>query len=273
MFPEYPRIITQYIMEKVKKPLIEKISELERPSKYVKDFTAPEEVMPDLILVSPRHLFRMPYSLHEKTALASVVLKPEELKDFQLKDADPLKARIRNFMPECREGEASELLMQALDWHREKEIKEGSKKKKRITTRHSDFKPISLKNLQEEHFPPCMQTILKGMRDGKKRALFALINLFRSVGFGADEVEKRINEWNKKNNPPLREGYVQSQLIASYKKKPMMPPNCREYYQGIGVCNPDNLCKLLKNPVNYVVKKNFLDNKQGKNNNKFKKKK
>ena len=28
----------------------------------------------DLILVSPRHLFRAPYSLHEKTALASVVL-------------------------------------------------------------------------------------------------------------------------------------------------------------------------------------------------------
>lgn len=83
LFPEYPRIITQYIMEKVKKQLIEKISDLERPNKYVKDFTAPKEVMPDLILVSPRHLFRMPYSLHEKTALASVVLNPEEVKNFQ----------------------------------------------------------------------------------------------------------------------------------------------------------------------------------------------
>ena len=33
----------------------------------------------DLIMVSPRHLFRAPYSLHEKTALASVVLSEEEL--------------------------------------------------------------------------------------------------------------------------------------------------------------------------------------------------
>src|SRR5690606_27815409 len=32
----------------------------------------------DLVLVSPRHLFRMPYSLHEKTALASIVISPEE---------------------------------------------------------------------------------------------------------------------------------------------------------------------------------------------------
>ncbi|GAI54180.1 unnamed protein product, partial [marine sediment metagenome] len=53
------------------------------------------EVMPDLILVSPRHLFRAPYSLHEKTALASVVLKPEEIKNFQPTDADPLKAKVR----------------------------------------------------------------------------------------------------------------------------------------------------------------------------------
>jgi len=54
MFPEYPRIIVQYIMEKTKDQLIEKISDLERPNKYVKDFQAPKEVMPDLVLVSPR---------------------------------------------------------------------------------------------------------------------------------------------------------------------------------------------------------------------------
>jgi len=53
-------------MEKTKEKLIEKISNLEKPNKYVKDFKAPKEVMPDIILVSPRHLFRMPYSLHEK---------------------------------------------------------------------------------------------------------------------------------------------------------------------------------------------------------------
>ena len=36
-----------------------------------------------------------------------------------------------------------------------------------------------------------------------------------------------------------------------------MPPNCREYYQGIAVCRPDEFCAAIKNPVNYTVKKNF----------------
>jgi len=33
----------------------------------------------DLVLVAPRHLFRMPYSLHEKTALVSVVLDKNKI--------------------------------------------------------------------------------------------------------------------------------------------------------------------------------------------------
>jgi len=56
-FPEWPRIITRYITEKIEEKLIERISALERPNKYVRDFQAPKEVIPDLVLVSPRHLF------------------------------------------------------------------------------------------------------------------------------------------------------------------------------------------------------------------------
>ena len=76
-----------------------------------------------------------------------------------------------------------------------------------------------------------------------------------------EELEKRIEEWNKKNNPPLKQGYIKSQLSWSYNKKPIMPPNCKEFYEGIGVCIPDNLCDQIKNPVNYVVRKNFVGNK------------
>jgi len=76
MFPQWPRIVTQYIMEKVQPQLIDQVSRLQAPNRYIKDFTAPKEVMPDLVLVSPRHLFRMPYSLHEKTSLASIPLEP-----------------------------------------------------------------------------------------------------------------------------------------------------------------------------------------------------
>jgi len=123
--------------------------------------------MPDLVLVSPRHLFRMPYSLHEKTALASVVLDSDKILEFQPKDADPMKIKIKNFMPDSEEGEASELLMQALDWAKQNEIESGEDKEK-LKGKYADFKPIKLDNLSEENFPPCVQNILKGIVDGKK---------------------------------------------------------------------------------------------------------
>lgn len=208
----------------------------------------------DLILVSPRHLFRTPYSLHEKTALSSVVIYEYEIDDFQLKDANHAKIKIRDFMPDAKEGEAAELVMQALDWVKDNEISEG-KTKEKITGKYADFKPIKLDNIREENFPPCVKRILQGMVDGKKRALFVLINLFRSIGMNKENLEKTIEEWNKKNKPPLKQGYIKSQLSWAYRRKPIMPPNCREFYQGIGVCQPDDFCKLIKNPVNYVIKK------------------
>ena len=52
-----------------------------------------------------------------------------------------------------------------------------------------------------------------------------------------------------------------------------MPPNCKEYYQGIGVCQPDNFCKLIKNPMNYVVRKSFNFGKKDKRISKKKNKK
>jgi len=250
-FPEYPKIITKYIMKTVEKELIERISNLTKPSKYIKDFQAPKEVMPDLVLVSPRHLFRAPYSLHEKTSLASVVISENKLSDFDLKDADPMKIQVKEFMPEVREGEASELLMQALDWHKQHKVENPEKK-------HGDFKPIKLDNLSEQNFPPCVKNILKGIADGKKRALFILINLFRSVGMDKEELEQRIEEWNKKNKPPIKQGYITSQLSWSYRKNPIMPPNCKEFYQGVGICQPDDFCKRIKNPVNYVIKKTLM---------------
>jgi DNA primase catalytic subunit len=256
MFPEWPRIITEYITKKTKKQLIEKITDLERPNKYVKNFQAPKEVMPDIILVSPRHLFRMPYSLHEKTALASVVLNHNELANFQLTDADPMKVQIKNFLPNSEEGEASELLMQALDWHKENNLeKEGEKKK-------FEYELIKIENLSEDNFPPCFKNILKGIPDGKKRATFALINFFRSIGMERDELEKRIYEWNKKNPVKLKEGYIKSQLSWAYRKKPVMPSNCKEFYQGFAVCTPDEFCKLIKNPVNYTIRKSRIDERK-----------
>jgi hypothetical protein len=266
MFPEWPRIISMYITEKTKQKLIEKITKLTNPSKYVKDFEAPKQVMPDIILVSSRHLFRMPYSLHEKTALASVVIDKDEISKFQLTDANPMKIKPQNFIPSSKKDEAKELLVQSLDWYKEnKETKE--------TPKNFNFKPVKLDKISTQNFPPCIKKILNGVEDGKKRSLFSLINLLRSVGMEKEELEKLIDDWNKKNNPPLKKGYIISQLSWSYRNKPIMPPNCKEFYQGIGVCMPDDFCKLTKNPVNYVIKNTLIQDKNTKDTTNFKKKK
>jgi len=258
MFPEWPRIITQYITHITKEKLIERITKLTNPNKYVRDFQASKEVMPDLVLVSSRHLFRMPYSLHEKTALASVVLDPEKISEFQLIDAHTLKVKVKNFMPNSEEGEAKELLMQALDWYRENNQENNQEKKS------YDYKPIKLTNLSEKNFPPAIQGILKGLGDGRKRALFVLINFFRTVGMDREELEKRIDDWNKKNEVALKQGYIISQLSWSYRNKVILPPNYgKDFYKGIGIIPTEEELRY-KNPVNYTVKKTLQPNNKKK---------
>ncbi len=46
-----------------------------------------------------------------------------------------------------------------------------------------------------------MKKILEGISDGKKRALFILINFFRSIGTDKNELEKILFSWNEKNKP------------------------------------------------------------------------
>jgi len=212
----------------------------------------------DLILVSSRHLFRMPYSLHEKTALSSIVVDKDKIMEFEMRDARPESVVIKDFMPDVEEGEATKLLISALDWESEHQPKDFVKKS---SGKFSEYKELELQNIKDEQFPPCIKKILEGLGDGKKRGLFALLHLLRSIGMNQDELEKRLYSWNETNDVPLKKGYIKSQLDWAYKRKPLMPPNCKDFYTGLGVCNPDNTCNYVKNPVNYVVKKNFGSNK------------
>jgi len=211
----------------------------------------------DLILVSSRHLFRMPYSLHEKTSLASVVLDPAKICDFELMDADPMKVKFRNFIPESKSEEAKELLMQALDWYKENN-------KEETVRSETDYVPIKIQHLSEKNFPPSIIKIMAGLQDGRKRGLFVLLNFFRSIGMERKEVEDQLDKWNKKNEIPLKNGYINSQIIWSYRNKIVPPPNFnKDYYKGIGVIpNPEEM--RYKNPANYFIKKSLSEQNQPK---------
>jgi len=215
----------------------------------------------DLVLVSSRHLFRAPYSLHEKTSLASVVLDPDKIKDFNITDADPFKVKTRSFIPTSAPGEASFLLTNALEFHPpEKNESQGSEKAKSFLGKKK-FKDITI-NLTTDLYPPVIVTILKGMeKDGRKRALFILLNFFRSLKVSEEEITKIINDWNKKNYEPLKSGYINAQLFWYFKHQPKLPPNYdKSYYKDLGI--PPTQAEIkAKNPVSYVIRKSFSINK------------
>jgi DNA primase large subunit len=110
--------------------------------------------------------------------------------------------------------------------------------------------------VREEYYPPCIKLLLEGIKeDGRKRALFALMNFFKSLNYSPDIIRQKINEWNEKNSEPLREGYVISQLNSMLRSSVFLPPNCANegYYKALIVCKPNNLCQRIKNPLNYTL--------------------
>ena len=203
----------------------------------------------DLVLVAPRHLFRMPYSLHEKTALASIVLRKDQIDSFSPRDADPLRVKIFDFMPENFEGEGKRLLTSALEWKKNSEKEEEKTYKKYDGTENLDIEGVS-----EDMFPKPIKKLLLGLKEGKKRGLFILLSFLKSLNFPPDYINQKAREWNKLNDPPLREGYVKSQIEWHLRqKRRILPPNYDNpgFYKDMGLLDYP---PKEKNPISEVIK-------------------
>jgi hypothetical protein len=252
LFPQGARAIVSYIKEMIFPRLIERIKDFDESLKNLKvyEHDAAKKII-DIVLVSPRHLFRMPYSLHEKSCLASIVIKPEQLKNFKPSWAKPEIVMPKPFLPEPEKNEARELLSQALDWQARHESQKKAEEKK------TAYKEVIIKDLTADLYPPCIVNILNGIKqDGRKRALFILLNFFKSLKLDDNEIERRIEEWNKKNYKPLHHGYIRSQVLWFKRQKAILPPNCdKPIYKEIAVCTPAEMCKLIKNPVNFAIRR------------------
>lgn len=264
LFPDGARAVAAYIKDMIKDHLakgIMKIDKIENISKKTgkefKDLVIDKKFNPfsildiDTLLISSRHLFRMPYSFHEKTGLVSLPIDPNKVLDFKKEQAKPENVKVGfRFLDKekVKESEAKKLLVEALDFVLKHE--EGIKE-----TREFEVPKTAL---QEIFFPPCIKKILQGLEDGRKRALFILINFLSSVGWDYKAIEARLREWNKNNTEPLREAYLVGQLrYHKQQRKKILPPNCKNpvYYKDIRVCFKDNLCEKIKNPVNYTLRK------------------
>lgn len=211
----------------------------------------------DFGLISSRHMYRMPYSLHEKSGLASIPIDPDKVMEFKKDFAKPenVKVTIRFLDREKTiPGEANQLFDKATIAKVEAMQKDSAKQRLKGNDKSNIYFDDDLKMIAEENFPPCIKKILSGLEDGKKRALFVLVNFLTSVGWTQDMIEKRLIDWNKANKEPLREVFIKGHL-RYHKDKKILPPNCRKYYEELGICNPDNLCNKIKNPVSYAKRK------------------
>lgn len=227
---------------------------------FYRKFNALSVIEVDTILISSRHLFRMPYSLNEKSGLVSLPISPDNVLSFEKEMAHPKNIKLTkpNFLDRqnVKKGEASLLLERSLGFNLEKQKGLEGKKEK-------NFESLT-EALPEQFFPPCIQKILKGLEDGKKRSMFILTNFLTSVGWDYEKINALLHEWNKKNAEPLREVNITGQIrYHKQRKKKILPPNCQNkmYYVDMRICNPDDLCKKIKNPVNYSILKTRYLNK------------
>ncbi len=215
----------------------------------------------DTVLIASRHLYRMPYSLHEKSGLVSLPIKPENILLFEKERAVPSAVSFdvpflnRN---QAIAGEGAQLLIRAFD---DSYIPEEENR--------SPQKPILMPSeaIPKDFFPPCILNILNGLEDGKKRALFILVNFLRVSGWSFEQIKELVYDWNKKNPEPLKEQYLLGQLAQIKKgKDPLPPPNCsnRDYYISLLVCKPDNFCSKIRNPAMYARRKAELAQKKPK---------
>jgi hypothetical protein len=263
-YPEIPRILSRFIRSRIAGPLMDELLK----HRSLKDMlealeVAPSELSPFFFVEveqdwGARHLVRAPYSLNEKTWRVSLPIKPEQLAGFSPDMAKPetvmkLKESVNFF--ETQRGCAEGLVLDALDWW-------AAQKKEQ--------KPVARKEIKweqkisEDNFPPCIKLVLAGLKDGKKRSLFTLINFLRFANWSWQDVEARLFEWNAKNSPMLPRTTILGQLRwAMQQNRSINPANCsnEQFYKSIGICQPDNFCKnrtgeiTIKNPISYPFRK------------------
>lgn len=216
----------------------------------------------DTILISSRHLYRGVYSFHEKSGLVSAPFNPEKIDKFKKKFCHPDNLKISKYRFLDRKNaipnEAEKLFIKAYAEHDKNQSKIVQKEQNIYqTSTQPEFEEIE-DEIPKEFFPPCMTLGLKGLEDGKKRFLFSLINFLSMTGYNYERIYEIIKEWNNNNLENLRETNLLGQFnYAKQNKKKILPPNCDNdaYYKELGICQPDNICQKIKNPVNYAKRK------------------
>lgn len=314
LFPQIPMRVALFLKDRIEDTLRDKIIELEggdisgvikktgktydelveRDGDTLK-FKMDDLLEIDTILISSRHLYRMPYSFNEKSGWVSVPIDPEEVLNFDVTSAYAENVVVNHehvFLDRTKSiyGEAKLLFQNADDSFSEKEANKQiidyhkAVYKAESKSHQTDLSEVEapVEKISEELFPPCIHALKEGVEDGKKRSLFAITNFLTAAGWKYDEVEEWLKIWNdnsaKKYEESLRETMLVGQVrYHKMKKKLVLPPNCdnKNYYKSIGaegkaICQPDKLCQYVKNPLQYAKKKVYFAKKNEEEEEKLK---
>ncbi|MFH7860941.1 MAG: hypothetical protein QW602_03000 [Candidatus Aenigmatarchaeota archaeon] len=232
LYPELLQKVIEYIKWYIRDQLKEEILILGSPLEISKRVEKKLEEITDESGLDPfkvvsmdvfgsRHLFRLPYSLHESTLLVSLPIKPEDLEKFEREHALPEKVKVNEkfLVQKVKLHDAEALIVEALDW--------SAKHKIEVKEEIPKIRFKKIKAIPEEFFPPCVQNILKGLSDGRKRSVFILINFLKNMGWDLEKIEKTLTEWNSRNSPPLRANYLRTQIRWHLRQeRNLLPPNC-----------------------------------------------
>jgi DNA primase catalytic subunit len=247
-YPRYPKIILEYLSQQAK-PLLDK--EFGRDSDKILKF--------DTAVITSRHLIRLPYCIHRKTGLVSVPISKDQVEGFEKDAAKPENVKPNlGFLDMSEKNEGLGLLQGALFW----DSRRQQEKKKEVDIQIQ----LPMKAITPDKFPPCIKNILNGIKDGKKRSIFALVGFLHHCGWNRNDIEATLLAWNKKNPEELDERTIKAGIKHQYSRQegPQMCPNCDNinYFKGYGVCTPDNMCATLKNPVSYAKRKARMKKKR-----------
>jgi DNA primase catalytic subunit len=256
MYPELPKIIAGFVRKEISETLMKELIRMKSAKELIEMLgEAPESLDPFYFVEvekdwGNRHMFRAPFSLNEKSWFVSMPIKPGQLKKFLPEDAKPDKISDKTYRDffSGEENEATDLVMEALDWHAREKKDETKKTEKRYF--------ITDRKISEEHFPPCIKIILSGLDDGRKRSIYTLVNFLRLMNWSWEEIEEKIFDWNSKNRKQLPHSVVLGQLRWNQQNQ-RTTANCNnnQFYGSIGICRPDDICRKLKNPAAYPFRK------------------
>ena len=265
LFPDGVRHIANHLKSLIEKPLrdellsVSTVDEMQKGTgKKAEDLLKEGKFDPfsvvdiDSVLISSRHMFRSVYSINEKSGLVSIPVKSSQIKQFSLR-----QAKMENvttdipFVVQPSSIEAKHLIIESFDkaTKAEKPYIQPTKGEALSAGRAYEIPKVKVK---DEFFPECMKKTLEGMEsDGRKRAVFVLINFLRHAGYSHEDILERLLEWNKNNYEQLREGYIRAQVSwQKRQKEDILPPRCdnKSYHPIVGSCAN---CKF-NNPVKYM---------------------